>query len=117
MEIVIRRRRTRKIRVEDNKVVFKKLKEHVIELPQEVIEFVKKNIRILQWLVYDSPISSYLRHPGAVKSLILLLYSRVSEKPITVVAKEAKTFHEQLYRIERRLKELRIEEVYKYLVK
>jgi len=104
-EIIIerRRRRKRKLEVVDNKVVFRKRLEHSFELPPEIAEWAKKNQDILDWLVFDSPIASALRHPHSVRTLIFLLYARANDIPIAQIAKKLDIAHEQLYRLERLL--------------
>jgi len=98
-----RRRRKRKLEIIDNKVVFRKRLEHSFELPPEIAEWAKKNIDIIDWLVFDSPIASALRHPHSVRTLIYLLYARAHDMPIAQVAKKLGIAHEQLYRLERLL--------------
>jgi len=98
-----RRRRKRKLEVVDSKVVFRKRVEHSFELPPEIAEWVKKNIDVIDWLVFDSPIASSLRHPHSVRTLIFLLYARTHDIPIAQIAKKLGIAHEQLYRLERLL--------------
>lgn len=98
-----RRRRKRKLEVVGNKVVFRKRLEHSFELPQEIAEWIKNNIDIIDWLIFDSSISSSLRHPHSVRTLIYLLYARTNGIPIAQMAKKIDIAHEQLYRLERLL--------------
>jgi len=98
-----RRRRKRKLDIVGNKIVFRKRLEHSFELPQEIAEWIKNNIDILDWLVFDSAISSSLRHPHSVRTLIYLLYARANGIPIAQMAKKIDIAHEQLYRLERLL--------------
>ncbi len=98
-----RRRRKRKLDIVGNKIVFRKRLEHSFELPQEIAEWIKNNIDILDWLVFDSAISSSLRHPHSVRTLIYLLYARANGIPIAQMAKKIDVAHEQLYRLERLL--------------
>ncbi|HIP56695.1 MAG TPA: hypothetical protein EYH02_01280 [Ignisphaera aggregans] len=104
-ELIIerRRRRKRKLEIVDNKVVFRKRLEHSFELPPEIAEWVRKNLDILDWLVFDSPIASALRHPHSIRTLIFLLYARANDIPIAQIAKKLDIAHEQLYRLERLL--------------
>lgn len=98
-----RRRRKRKLEVVGNKVMFRKRLEHSFELPQDIAEWIKNNIDIIDWLVFDSAISSALRHPHSVRTLIYLLYARANGIPIAQMAKKIDVAHEQLYRLERLL--------------
>ena len=98
-----RRRRTRRLRVVDDKIVFRKLKDHTLEASREVIEFVKNNLDLINWIIYDSPVATSFRHPGSVRSLILLLYARAHGVSVLEVARKHDVAHEQLYRIERLL--------------
>ncbi len=104
-ELIIerRKRRKRKIEVTDNKVVFRKRLEHSFELPREVVDWVREHLEIIDWLVFDSPIATSLRHPHSVRTLILLLYARANDIPIAQIAKKLDIAHEQLYRLERLL--------------
>jgi len=98
-----RRRRKRKLEIVDSTVVFRKRLEHRFELPPEIAEWAKKNVDIIDWLVFDSPIASALRHPHSVRTLIFLLYARAHDIPIAQIAKKLGIAHEQLYRLERLL--------------
>lgn len=98
-----KRRRKRKLEVAGNKIVFRKRLEHSFELPQEIAEWVKSNIDIIDWLVFDSAVSSSLRHPHSVRTLVYLLYARANGIPIAQMAKKIDVAHEQLYRLERLL--------------
>ncbi len=111
-ELIIerRRRRKRKLEVMDNRVVFRKRLEHSFELPPEIAEWARKNLDILDWLVFDSPIASALRHPHSVRTLIFLLYARSNDIPIAQIAKKLDIAHEQLYRLERLLARTGIKE-------
>ncbi|MEM1644812.1 MAG: hypothetical protein QXL96_02895 [Ignisphaera sp.] len=104
-ELVIekRRRRRRKLLIEGNKVVFRKRLEHSFELPPDIMEWFKKHIDVIDWLVFDSPIAPSLRHPHSVRTLIYLLYARSNDIPIAQMAKKIDIAHEQLYRLERLL--------------
>ena len=104
-ELIIerRRRRKRKLEIVDSKVVFRKRLEHSFELSPEIAEWARKNLDILDWLVFDSPIASALRHPHSVRTLIFLLYARSNDIPIAQIAKKLDIAHEQLYRLERLL--------------
>ncbi len=98
-----RRRRKRKLMVSENKVIFRKRLEHTFELPSDIAEWAKKNLDLLDWLIFDSPISSALRHPHSVRTLMYLLYARAQGIPIAQIAKKLDIAHEQLYRLERLL--------------
>lgn len=104
-EILIekRRRRKRVLVVEENRVVFRKRLDHSFELPQDMIEWVKKHVDLLDWLVFDSQIASSLRHPHSIRTLIYLLYARSNNIPIAQMAKKVGIAHEQIYRLERLL--------------
>lgn len=113
-----RRRRKRKILIEGNKVVFRKRLEHSFELPPDIAEWVKKNLDVVDWLVFDSAIASSLRHPHSVRTLIYLLYARSNDIPIAQMAKKIDIAHEQLYRLERLLAKVGIKDsVYSMLKK
>jgi hypothetical protein len=98
-----RRRRKRKLVIEGNKIVFRKRLEHTFELPPDIVEWVKKHLDVIDWLVFDSGIASSLRHPHSVRTLIYLLYARANDIPIAQMAKKIDIAHEQLYRLERLL--------------
>lgn len=83
---------------------FRKLKEHCFTFPKEVMDVLNKIVQLVDYIVYDSPSSARFRHPGSVRSLILYLYARVTERPVYKVAEEFRIAPEQLYRIERALK-------------
>lgn len=107
-ELIIerRKRRKRKLEVTENKVVFRKRHEHSFELPPEIAEWLKKNLDIVDWLVFDSAIAPYLRHPHSVRTLIILLYARAYNISISQIVKKLDMAHEQLYRLERLLTKL-----------
>jgi len=98
-----RRRRKRKLMITENKVIFRKRLEHVFELPSDIAEWARKNVDLLDWLIFDSPISAALRHPHSVRTLMYLLYARAQGIPIAQIAKRLDIAHEQLYRLERLL--------------
>ncbi|MCC6015822.1 MAG: hypothetical protein LM582_02115 [Desulfurococcaceae archaeon] len=98
-----RRRRKRKLVIEGNKIVFRKRLEHTFELPPDIVEWVKKHLDVIDWLVFDSGIASSLRHPHSVRTLIYLLYARANDISIAQMAKKIDIAHEQLYRLERLL--------------
>jgi hypothetical protein len=117
-EIIIekRRRKKRKLIIEDNKMKFRKRLEHSFDLPPEMIEWVKAHIDLLDWLVFDSAIASSLRHPHSIRTLIYLLYARANGIPIAQIAKTLDIAHEQLYRLERLLTRAGLKDaVYKML--
>lgn len=106
-----RRRRKRKAWIEDAKIVLKKRKVvHEIPIPEELVEFAKKEIDLIDYILFDSPIASKLRHPATARTITILLYARAKGIPISRVAKQFKIAHEQLYRIERLLERAGIKE-------
>ncbi len=112
-----RRRRKRKLMIAENKVIFRKRLEHVFELPPDIAEWAKKNVDLLDWLIFDSPISSALRHPHSVRTLMYLLYARAQEIPIAQIAKRLDIAHEQLYRLERLLAKVGLKDTIYTLIK
>lgn len=98
-----RKRRKRKLMIIDNKVVFRKRLEHSFELEPEVAAWARQNVDVLDWLVFDSPIATSLRHPHSIRTLLYLLYARVNGISVTQIAKKVGIAHEQLYRLERLL--------------
>lgn len=79
----------------------------VIELPSDVVEWLKSNKearRILGGLVTHYKFRRRLCNRGALRSLILLLYSRLNKTPPYKIALKYRVSPEQLYRIERGLK-------------
>jgi len=78
-----------------------------IKLPSEVIEWLKvdrRARRILEELVTHYKFRRRLCNRGALRSLILLLYSRLNRTPPYKVALKYHISPEQLYRLERGLK-------------
>ncbi|MCI4437141.1 MAG: hypothetical protein JHC33_10085 [Ignisphaera sp.] len=110
------RRRKRKLVIEGNVVKFVKKLEHSFELPPEIAEWAKAHEELLDWLVFDSPASTSLRHPHSIRTLIYLLYARANNIPVTQMAKIIGIAHEQLYRLERLLGRTGVKDaVYKML--
>ncbi len=106
-----RRRRKRKAWVEDSKIYLKKRKTvHEIPIPEELVEFARKEIELIDYILFDSPIASKLRHPATARTITILLYARAKGIPISRVAKQFNIAHEQLYRIERLLEKAGIKE-------
>ncbi len=115
--IIKRPRKKRKLYVEGNRVVFRKRLVHSFELPPEIAEWVKKNEGVIDWLVYDTPLRTYLRHPHSVRTLVLLLYARANDIPIAQFSRRIGVSHEQLYRLERLLNKLELKEFVYSLLK
>ncbi|MEB3806861.1 MAG: hypothetical protein GSR73_05025 [Desulfurococcales archaeon] len=82
-------------------------KPKTIELPEEVVEWLRKSIaarRVLEELVTHYKYRTRLSNPRALRSLILLLYSRAHGIPPYKTARIYGVAPEQLYRMERGLK-------------
>lgn len=78
-----------------------------IELPGEVVEWLRNSTPariVLKELITHYKFRSRLTHPGAIRSLILLLYSRSQGVAPYRVARRFGVPPEQLYRLERGLK-------------
>jgi hypothetical protein len=78
-----------------------------IELPGEVLDWVRRSKaakRVLEELVTHYHFRARLSHPGAIRSLILLLYSRAHGIAPYKTARKYGIAPEQLYRLERGLK-------------
>ncbi len=78
-----------------------------IELPGEVVTWIKRSKaakRVLEELVTHYQFRARLSHPGAIRSLILLLYSRAHGIAPYKTARKYGIAPEQLYRLERGLK-------------
>ena len=78
-----------------------------IKLPREVIEWLKSNRvarRLLEELITHYKFRRRLCNKGALRSLILLLYSRLNGIPPYKVALKYNISPEQLYRLERGLR-------------
>ncbi|MEB3816826.1 MAG: hypothetical protein LRS46_02640 [Desulfurococcales archaeon] len=78
-----------------------------IELPEEVINWLKRSsyARIaVKELVTHYKFRTRLTHPGAIRSLLLLLYARASRVAPYRVARRFGVSPEQLYRLERGLR-------------
>ena len=78
-----------------------------IQLPEEVVEWVRGSVYariVLKELATHYKFRSRLTHPGALRSLLLLLYSRAHSVAPYRVARRYGVSPEQLYRLERGLK-------------
>ncbi len=78
-----------------------------IRLPREVVEWLRNSRvahRILEELIGHYKFRTRLAHPGAIRSLILLLYSRRHNTAPYKIARAFGIAPEQLYRLERGLK-------------
>jgi len=78
-----------------------------IEVPHEVVEWLRNSTaarRILEELITHYKFRSRLSHPGAIRSLLLLLYARAQGIAPYKIAKKFGVAPEQLYRIERGLR-------------
>ena len=78
-----------------------------IRLPAEVVKWLDNSRaarRILEELIGHYKFRIRLSHPGAIRSLILLLYSRAQKIAPYKVARSYGIAPEQLYRLERGLK-------------
>ncbi len=75
-----------------------------IKLPSEVVEWLlasKAAVRALDELIGHYKFRIRLSHPGAIRSLILLLYARYHNTAPYKVARKYGVAPEQLYRLER----------------
>ncbi len=94
--------------VGDGKVVINGIgKPKTLELPSEVVEWLQGSRvarRILEEVITHYKFRSRLAHPGAIRSLLLLLYARGHNIAPYKVAKKYGVAAEQLYRLERGLK-------------
>ena len=82
-------------------------KPKTVELPEEVVEWLKNSKvakRVLEELVTHYKYRIRLSHPGSLRSLLLLLYSRAHRIPPYKTAKLYGIAPEQLYRMERGMK-------------
>ncbi|MCE4625669.1 MAG: hypothetical protein F7C35_07400 [Desulfurococcales archaeon] len=82
-------------------------KPKVIKLPEEVVGWLRESraaIRVLDELIGHYKFRHRLSHPGAIRSLILLLYARYKGIAPYRIARKYGVAPEQLYRIERGLK-------------
>ena len=78
-----------------------------IQLPPEVVEWLRESKaarRILEEAVTHYKFRTRLSHPGALRSLLLLLYARAHGTAPYKVARRYGVAPEQLYRLERGLK-------------
>ncbi len=93
---------------EDGKVIVNGIgKPKKLELPEEVVEWLKRSRvarMILEEVITHYKFRSRLAHPGAIRSLLLLLYARGHNMAPYRVAKKFGVAAEQLYRMERGLK-------------
>jgi len=103
--IPVKRRRKRKLWVTDNEVCFRKQKTFCFSFKKDIIDVVKSLEQLINYILYDSTLARRFRNPGAVRSLILLLYAKATRQPVYKVAIQHDTAPEQLYRIERAIRE------------
>ncbi len=92
---------------EDEVIVYGVGKPKQIQLPGEVVNWVRRSKtakRVLEELVTHYNFKARLSHPGAIRSLILLLYSRAHGIAPYKTARKYGIAPEQLYRLERGLK-------------
>ena len=78
-----------------------------IPLPVEIVDWIRTSKaakRVLEELVTHYNFKARLSHPGAIRSLILLLYSRAHGIAPYKTARKYGVAPEQLYRLERGLK-------------
>ncbi|MCE4628541.1 MAG: hypothetical protein F7C34_05295 [Desulfurococcales archaeon] len=78
-----------------------------IQLPEEIVEWLRTSnaaIRVLDEIIGHYRFRTRLSHPGAIRSLILLLFSRYHGIAPYRVANKYGIAPEQLYRLERGLK-------------
>ena len=100
-------RRTVSVTVEGSRVVVNgvgKVKE--FELPPQVASWASdpRVRRLLEELLEDPGLRGHFTSAGAIRSLVLLLYSRYVGTPPYRAAKLLGVAHEQLYRVERALR-------------
>ncbi|MGC9210467.1 MAG: hypothetical protein ACP5FT_04305 [Acidilobus sp.] len=78
-----------------------------VELPKDVAGWASnsKFLSLLRGLLQDPSFRRHVTTEGALRSLVMLLYVRYLGVPPYKVAKELGVSHEQLYRMERALKE------------
>ena len=82
-------------------------KPKTISLPPEVVDWLRESkaaIRVLEELIGHYRFRRRLSHPGAIRSLLLLLYSRYHGIAPYKIARKYNVAPEQLYRLERGLK-------------
>jgi len=78
-----------------------------IQLPSEIVKWVSESKvakRVLEELVTHYKFRMRLSHPGSLRSLLLLLYSRAHRIAPYKTARKYGVAPEQLYRLERGLK-------------
>ncbi len=95
------------VKSEDLVVVYGLGKPKEVRLPREVVAWMKDSYpitRILEEAVSHYSFRKRLSHPGAIRSLILLLYARGTGEAPYKVARRFGVAPEQLYRLERGLK-------------
>ncbi|BAN89928.1 hypothetical protein [Aeropyrum camini] len=95
------------VKSEEVIVVYGLGKPKEIRLPREVVEWMVDSYpitRILEEAINHYSFRRRLSHPGAIRSLILLLYARGRGEPPYKVARRYGVAPEQLYRMERGLK-------------
>ncbi|MEB3780154.1 MAG: hypothetical protein GSR85_07985 [Desulfurococcales archaeon] len=82
-------------------------KPKILRLSREVVSWISNSYaarRVIEELVTHYKFRSRLSHPGAIRSLIILLYARARGEAPYRVARRVGVAHEQLYRLERGLK-------------
>ncbi len=87
-----------------------------VNLPVEVVAWLRESYAaraVLRELVTHYKFRQRLAHPGALRSLILLLYARARGEAPYRVARRYGVAPEQLYRIERGIKK---DELYDYVM-
>ena len=91
-----------------NVIVFRGVgKPKELELPEEIVRWLEYSSGlklVLKELITHYRFRSRLSHPGAIKSVLLLLYARAKGEAPYRVAKKFDVAPEQLYRLERGLK-------------
>jgi len=103
--IPVKRRRKRKLWVSDKEVCFRKQKTFCFSFDDVVVDVIRALEPLVNYILYDSSLAKRFRNPGAVRSLILLLYAKATKQPVYKVAIKYDTAPEQLYRIERAIRE------------
>ena len=91
-----------------NKILFKGIgRPKEIELPEEIVEWLQLSTGlrfVLKEIITHYRFRTRLSHPGAIRSLLLLLYARAKGEAPYRVARRYNVAPEQLYRLERGLK-------------
>ncbi|MGC9071542.1 MAG: hypothetical protein ACP5HK_02445 [Acidilobus sp.] len=78
-----------------------------VDLPQDVATWASNPgiLKLLESLLEDPSFRPHVTTKGALRSLLLLLYVRYLSVPPYKMARQLGVSHEQLYRIERALKD------------